>query len=231
MQSSTDEEKETLITQGAEALVYKSLVLPGLPALRKHRPSKSYRHPDLDKKLTKHRILAEARLLQRCRKCGVSVPALYFLDEVKGDLWMEFINGRTIRDIVASYELQGSADSDLSKVMETIGRALYRMHDANVIHGDLTTSNLMLRHEHEVKTETSIVIIDLGLGSVSITDEDKAVDLYVLERAFISTHPRSTHLFEGIIEAYRQAGGKKATTILKRLDQVKQRGRKRTMVG
>lgn len=241
---------EVLIKQGAEALAFKSTFLPSLPAaLRKHRPPKPYRHPVLDRRLTKHRILAEARLLQRCRKNGIATPALYFIDEKRGDLWMEFIEGRSLRDVLLAVErepeLQGQDGSkrvpevgiDVVEMMKRTGEAIAMLHEAGVIHGDLTTSNLMRREpgrdpaDCNAQNTGEIVIIDLGLGSISLANEDKAVDLYVLERAFLSTHPRSTHLFASILEAYAQSGGTQTAQILKRLEDVRLRGRKRTMVG
>ena len=101
------------------------------------------------------------------------------------------------------------------------------MHSVNVVHGDLTTSNMMLRRANPAKrrakgdhaatpqgvadaistlsldiSKDSLVLIDFGLASVSSLSEDKAVDLYVLERAFASTHPSSEHLFRRILESY-----------------------------
>jgi TP53 regulating kinase-like protein len=66
-----------------------------------------------------------------------------------------------------------------------VGSAIAQMHDAEIVHGDLTTSNIMVRHEDSLD---QVVLIDFGLGAMKPTAEDKAVDLYVLERAFISTH-------------------------------------------
>jgi TP53 regulating kinase-like protein len=74
-------------------------------------------------------------------------------------------------------------------------------------------------------------MIDFGLGQMQATIEDKAVDLYVLERAFISTHPGSEHLVPVILEAYRFACKSMGTKVLGRLDQVRMRGRKREMIG
>lgn len=71
----------------------------------------------------------------------------------------------------------------------SIGTALGKMHDAGVVHGDLTTSNIMVKDTPGVEPGFQIVMIDFGLGTMQPHIEDKAVDLYVLERAFISTHP------------------------------------------
>lgn len=69
---------------------------------------------------------------------------------------------------------------------ERIGVSLAKMHGIHIVHGDLTTSNLLLREHTD-----QVVIIDFGLSSTSTLIEDKAVDLYVLERAFASTHPKT----------------------------------------
>ena len=126
--------------------------------------------------------------------------------------------------------------------MGRIGRAVGRMHEVGVMHGDLTTSNLMLRSDGsslggEATTTSStsslageIVLIDFGLAQQGGGDEERAVDLYVLERAFGSTHPRAERLFKAVLEAYGESwkGGK---VVLKRLADVRMRGRKRSMLG
>lgn len=106
------------------------------------------------------------------------------------------------------------------------------MHDADIVHGDLTTSNLMVqdKSEEEGSSSSQIVVIDFGLGMMKPTIEDKAVDLYVLERAFISTHPESEYVVAAVLEAYRFSC-RQGTTILVRLEQVRMRGRKRDMLG
>lgn len=95
------------------------------------------------------------------------------------------------------------------ELADKVGAALALMHDNNVIHGDLTTSNMLIH------TETRrLYMIDFGLSTVSATEEDRAVDLYVLERAFLSTHPTATELVRaqrrrraGLIQLTRTADG------------------------
>ncbi|KAF3270112.1 serine/threonine-protein kinase bud32 [Orbilia oligospora] len=125
--------------------------------------------------------------------------------------------------------------------MENIGQTIGKLHDIDTIHGDLTTSNLMLKPRESPGTQvldtadtslanSDVVLIDFGLGQVSSSDEDKAVDLYVLERAFLSTHPRATRLFDIIIDSYkRNCLG--SSVVLRRLQEVRLRGRKKSMVG
>jgi TP53 regulating kinase and related kinases len=101
---------------------------------------------------------------------------------------MEWIQGPSIREWLEEHT--GQVDL-VTNVMRSIGRTVGRLHASGVVHGDLTTSNLILREKDGV---LDVVLIDFGLGSVSNSEEDMAVDLYVLERAFASTHPKSEGL-------------------------------------
>ncbi|KAL2057310.1 hypothetical protein ABVK25_002363 [Lepraria finkii] len=112
----------TLLTQGAEALLYyrTDFLTPSHPCALKYRPSKPYRHPTLDKRLTRHRILSEARTLVKCRREGVSVPGVLALD-AEGDgvsggwMMMEWVEGKTIREVLvagAKRRKEGRDDRD-----------------------------------------------------------------------------------------------------------------------
>lgn len=301
-----------LLTQGAEALVYKTHFLDlSQPALLKFRPSKAYRHPTLDARLTKQRVLAESRVLVKLsapdvRDAGVHVPGVLALEwdvarKVKSSassgverirrddnnsnnnvgaasgawILMEFIEGTTVKELlrkvdayvkaragsggdgdrdIARAEEEDGSESEVRALLRRIGRAIGALHfKGGVVHGDLTSSNIMVRPyksghgisngvgEHakigeEVLPDLKgdIVLIDFGLAVQSIQDEDRAVDLYVLERAFGSTHPRQENWFDAEVlqhqDGYR--GSFKASNIvLKRLEEVRMRGRKRSMVG
>lgn len=236
----------TLITQGAEGRLYKSTYLaPNLPCALKYRPPKPWRHPTLDARLTKHRILSEARTLARCRREGVRVPAVYAVDEVAGWLMLEWVPGAPVRARIneaLGSRTEGIEDDEaLRDLMTRIGAAVGRMHKIGVVHGDLTTSNMMLSPKplNEVDGEPEgqtgsldgeIVIIDLGLASGSVLHEDRAVDLYVLERAFGSTHPRAECIFSVVLDAYKSSFPQ-APVVLKKLEDVRMRGRKRSMIG
>ncbi|KID99929.1 Kinase-associated endopeptidase 1, Bud32, partial [Metarhizium majus ARSEF 297] len=229
-----------LITQGAEGRLYKTTYLrPDVPCALKYRPPKPWRHPILDQRLTKHRILSEARILAKCRRDGVRVPAVYAIDESAGWLMLEWIQGTPVR--VNINERLGNRtdgienDARLKDLMRRIGVAIGNMHRIGIVHGDLTTSNMMLRPPFDSAEQVDalsgeIVIIDLGLASGSIHEEDRAVDLYVLERAFGSTHPRAECLFGELLDAYRGCF-KQAATVLRKLEDVRMRGRKRSMLG
>lgn len=241
----------TLITQGAEGRLYKTTYLTGdMPCALKYRPKKPWRHPTLDQRLTRQRILAEARILVKCRREGLRVPAVYGLDESAGWLMLEWVPGAPVRARInesLGKRTEGiEQDEGLRDLMRRMGAAVGRMHEIGIVHGDLTTSNMMLSPKplntlpdggkdaetegREGSLEGEIVIIDLGLASGSQLIEDRAVDLYVLERAFGSTHPRAECIFGELLDAYKGSFGQ-APAVLKKLEDVRMRGRKRSMLG
>lgn len=237
-----------LITQGAEGRLYKTTyLLPSIPCALKYRPAKPWRHPTLDARLTKHRILSEARILSKCRRDGVRVPAVYALDEAQGWLMLEWIPGQPVRANINARlgkRTEGIAqDEALKGLMRKIGTAVGKLHKIGIVHGDLTTSNMMLdpagsgggangngMDGQSESLEGEVVIIDLGLASGAVQEEERAVDLYVLERAFGSTHPRAECVFHELLDAYRETH-KQAPGVLKKLEEVRMRGRKRSMLG
>ncbi|KAH9850409.1 kinase-like domain-containing protein [Lenzites betulinus] len=220
--------------------------------LLKHRFHKQYRHPTLDTTLTKSRVAGEARALLKCIRSGVNVPGIRMVDAPEGVLGIEWIDGKSVRFLLGGgaegeeeveegaedAEDEEEVEEDLlhefgvtqDAVMELIGTEIAKMHQADIVHGDLTTSNMMLRHPSSPQG-LQLVLIDFGLAFTSTLVEDKAVDLYVLERAFASTHPQSEPLFAGVLKAYEKKMGKEWTAISRRLDDVRLRGRKRSMVG
>ncbi|CAK9781783.1 kinase-like protein [Cutaneotrichosporon oleaginosum] len=117
-------------------------------------------------------------------------------------------------------------------LMTAVGEALARLHHTGVVHGDLTTSNMMVRMTPDGASPYEIVLIDFGLASQATLPENYAVDLYVLERAFASTHPASEGMYAGVLEAYAAGlGEKKWKPIEAKLKEVRLRGRKRDMTG
>ena len=128
----------------------------------------------------------------------------------------------------------GTESPELLNFMERVGKLVGSLHGIGLVHGDLTTSNLMLRqpdsNTKEDNLEGDVYLIDFGLAQQSVHEEDRAVDLYVLERAFGSTHPQAENLFHEVLKVYGQSY-KNAKTVLKRLEEVRMRGRKKSMIG
>ena len=188
---------------GAEAVLTKS----GNRVL-KHRIRKRYRHAALDRKLRTLRTRHEARMLTRLQKLEFPAPRITKVDERRGLLEMGFIDGPLVRDVF---------DKRHRQLAPEIGRKLAQLHAQHIIHGDVTTSNMILSKE--------IVFIDFGLGFLSRRVEDKAVDLHLLDRALESRHyltyPKS---MERVLAAYREAYPE-AAAVLARYEEVKKRGR------
>lgn len=213
-----------LLSQGAEARVFQT-EFGGRPAVRKERFRKMYRHADLDARLTARRLHGEARSMLKARKLGMRTPALYAVDEGDRSLVMELVPGRSVKDILL--ELPTADAESAGKLFElagAVGKTIAKLHDGGLVHGDLTTSNML------VAEDGSIVLIDFGLSGNSVLPEDKAVDLYVLERALLSLHSEHEGLMEGVLASYRQAS-RFWSPVHNKLAQVRQRGRKRVMVG
>jgi len=100
-----------------------------------------------------------------------------------------------------------------------IGVMAGRLHGAGIVHGDLTTSNI-------IRTPDRIVFIDFGLSEVSWETEKRGVDLNLMQRMLTSTHFRHTEeLFGAFQQGYRSALGAEAGEALDRMEEIARRGR------
>jgi N6-L-threonylcarbamoyladenine synthase/protein kinase Bud32 len=157
-----------LLYKGAEATLWVDDYL-GLKVVRKQRLAKSYRQASLDSALARQRARNEARMLSRAR-CAVRTPRVLGLD---GDeLVMEFVAGQTVKEAFRR--------GDVSAARE-MGEAVRRLHDAGIVHNDLTTSNFIAARD-------GLCVVDFGLAAVSKSDEDRAVDLVVFKKMLSSSH-------------------------------------------
>ncbi len=228
---SVDLSKYTLLKQGAEAKLHVGTFL-GKKAIVKERFSKKYRHPDLDQKINRDRLKAEARALARCKTIGVRTPTLYLADAESDLLVMEHLDqSPTCRDYIRQLlnnenTINEQQKEVLVKLGQRIGTILAKLHNNNVIHGDLTTSNIL------VEADGNLCLIDFGLGYAEGSAEDKGVDLYVLERALISAHPNTEFMFAAILSTYKlNILDKLRDEVVRKFEDIRMRGRKRTMVG
>lgn len=188
--------------RGAEAIVTKKS-----DAVEKLRPVKTYRHPELDLRLRKSRTRKEAKVLKDLEAAGISAPKLISVDEKQGSILMEQVKGQKLRDVL----------DNQPQLSEQVGRLVARLHDMGIMHGDLTTSNMILRDDGVV------ALIDFGLSFHSTRIEDRAVDLHLFKQALASKHHRITQqAWRSFLKGYEP---KDRDEILKRLRVVERRGR------
>ncbi|XP_055912755.1 EKC/KEOPS complex subunit TP53RK [Eupeodes corollae] len=226
-------ETEELLTQGAEARVYIGK-FNDEKCIIKERFTKKYRHPDLDTQITKQRIKAENSAITRCLAAGVLAPKVLQVNYNSKKIYMQYFEKAItckefIKKIVSS-ESTAEAETKLSDLCASVGIVLSKIHSNNIIHGDLTTSNILVNPKVEDFCDYELILIDFGLSQYSTSPEDKGVDLYVLERALLSTHSQQPKLFESILSSY-QKQMQDSQAVISRFQEVRRRGRKRNMVG
>lgn len=161
-----------LIYRGAEAELWLDHYL-GEKVIKKVRVEKPYKHPALDEKLRVSRTRNEAKMLSAARK-AVPTPHVYGVE--KYEITMEFIDGERVKEMF--YEGR-------TRVARRIGESIRKLHDINVIHNDLTTSNMLIG---DGVGKDKIYFVDFGLAKVSNELEDKATDLVVFKKMLASTH-------------------------------------------
>jgi len=165
---------ETLLRKGAEAELYSAEYL-GEKALVKRRIAKDYRLPQLDLKIRKERTKLEAGLLNFAKQQGVRTPFIKKIDRKNFEITMEFVEGKRLKDALDS--------KNAGKYCKKLAEQIALLHNAGIIHGDLTTSNVIVN-----ENSIDFCLIDFGLGFYSSKLEDKAVDLLNLKKTFQSTH-------------------------------------------
>ena len=197
--------------RGAESVIYLDS-FDGQKAIVKERLEKKYRVKELDEKLRKERTRKEVKLLTEARKIGIPTPRILAVDEEKSIIVMESISGEMIKNILFSNE------ESAKNVCYEIGRSVGKLHHHNIIHGDLTTSNMILK-------DNQIYFIDFSLGGESSRDEDKGVDLKLFQEVLNSTHFKvADECWGGFAEGYKKEYFN-AEHILKKVKEIKRRVR------
>ncbi|NJE84373.1 Kae1-associated kinase Bud32 [Thermococcus sp. CX2] len=212
-----------LIKQGAEAKIYLAdfgeLYFPwdNEKIIIKHRIPKRYRIREIDERLRKERTVREARVLHRAKEFGVNCPYVYEVDLRDMKITMEFIEGERLKELLESLPME-----ERLELCREIGRQVGKLHEAGIVHGDLTTSNMILRGG-------KVYLIDFGLADFDPTLEAQGVDLHLLKRAMESTHYTwFEEGFEAVLEGYAEVRGReKAAELKAKVEEIESRGRYR----
>ena len=193
-----------LIAQAAEAKIYKDG-----DQLIKHRIKKSYRINELDERLRRSRTKREAKIIKKLNRFGFTPNILE--SDSKEKLVMDYIEGDLVKNVLE--QAFANDKQKLTSILRLIGKQIKIMHDNNIIHGDLTTSNMIVK-------QGQVYFIDFGLSFVSTKVEDKAVDLHLLKQALESKHYSIwQECFKEISKTYKNKD------VLRKLVIVEQRGR------
>jgi TP53 regulating kinase-like protein len=196
---------QTQIAQGAEAIIvlFKDIIT-------KDRIPKTYRIKELDDKIRKRRTKSETKLLIKASHI-INSPKPLSTSEIY-QIQMPFIDGKKLSEHLDSFPL-----TKQKQICQKIGKSIAQLHSQDIIHGDLTTSNMILK-------ENKIFFIDFGLGFISHKHEDKAVDLHLLKQALEAKHFKHWEtLVEKVLNEYKKSQGSKI--VLERLKAVEKRGR------
>ena len=203
-----------LLRKGAEACLYRDSYL-GFQVIRKQRVPKPYRHAKLDEEIRAERTVLEGRLLSDAKKNGVPTPSVFQIDTETATIVMEYIDGSTLRDSVKSM-----SKSRLAKTFEHLGGYVAQMHNGGIVHGDLTTSNVIVVNEDDLR------IIDFGLGEFSSELEAQGVDLHLLLRTLESSHiDVLAESWKPFQKGYKDNYDDNAGHVLEKVREIRRRGR------
>lgn len=203
-----------MIYQGAEAKIIRSTYLD-IDVICKKRVQKRYRIQQLNNQLISSRTKEEAKLIGLARSQGVSVPIIYDIDIIEGILTMSYIDGIRIKDM---YDMLSKKERKHLCII--IGETIAKLHNNDIIHGDITTSNL-------IYMDGKVYLIDFGLGEINPEVETKGVDLHVMMEAMESTHSQHASDFSFVLEGYKNIYKKNADEVIKKIDEIVRRGRYR----
>jgi len=186
------------LARGAEAVVK----LEG-NILVKERIPKNYRLQEIDERIRKERTRAEARLISEARRGGVPTPVIYDIQDFR--IEMQYIEGSPLKYVM---------DEEMSK---KVGKLVGCLHLNGIIHGDLTTSNM-------IYSNGLIYLIDFGLAYMDSSLEAQGVDVHVLFQTFESTHTDHEKLIAGFCMGYREILTS-ADAVIERVKEIEKRGR------
>jgi TP53 regulating kinase-like protein len=207
--------KPFLIKKGAEASLYLA-DWHGRKVVMKKRLPKKYRPSKLDEQIRTYRTMHEPQLMHEAKKAGLPTPTIFMVDVKNATIIMEFIAGRQVKQLLGEV-----TKNERQSLCLRIGELIGRIHYYGIIHGDLTTSNMIL------DSDGKLFFVDFGLGEKTKELEARGVDLHLMKRALQSTHFRFTEeCFNAVIQGYSRAlDDEIVKNILDKIREIERRGR------
>jgi Kae1-associated kinase Bud32 len=197
---------EELIKLGAEARIFK-IKWQGMPAVRKARVRKGYRNRVLDSMLCKMRTKREATLLHKAKRLGVAAPTILDVNLETNELLLEYVSGVKAKECIENN----------TRLCKRIGESIAKLHNAGIIHGDLTMDNIIVRNGNAV-------FIDFGLGFYSEKIEDKATDMLNLKKSLLALRPNLEREWKCIEKHYAKSA-KHGSRIIQHIARIEKRAR------
>ena len=205
---------DEIIAQGAESIILKTKRWNQYFVL-KWRQSKPYLLSIIDSQLRKTRTSRECKMLSVARTLGVPTPAVYAIDLVDYSILMDFIEGIQFKQLANT-----CSDNQLREFCYQFGRVIALLHKGDVVHGDPTTSNVI------IDSESKLWLVDFGLSEMNATVEMKGVDLHLIHRALETTHwDLQETMLKYTLKGYSDSLGKEAKQPLERMIEIRERGR------
>ena len=204
-----------LIKRGAEACLYLA-DWHGRKVIMKRRLPKKYRVLALDEQIRAYRTIHEPQLMHEAKKAGVPTPTIYLVDAKNATIIMEYIEGEQVKQLLAKV-----SDGERQNLCRKIGELIGKLHRYGIVHGDLTTSNMIQT------SEGKIFFVDFGLGEKTKELEARGVDLHLMKRALQSTHFQfAEKCFNAVIEGYASVlGTEEVKNVLDKIREIERRGR------
>jgi TP53 regulating kinase-like protein len=206
---------QTLLKKGAEASLFLAS-WHGRRVIVKARLPKKYRPNELDAKIRGYRTVHEPQLMHEAKKAGVPTPTIFLVDVKNAVITMEFVEGKQVKQLLAIVSKR-----ERQELCVKIGELIGKMHKHGMIHGDLTTSNMILSGEGK------IFLVDFGLGEKNTEIEARGVDLHLMKRALQSTHYQfAEECFRNVLKGYSAVlGGEAAEKVFEKIREIERRGR------
>ena len=204
-----------LIKKGAEANLYLT-EWHGRKVVMKKRLPKKYRPSKLDEQIRTYRTVHEPQLMHEAKKTGVCTPTIFLVDIKNTAIIMDFIEGKQVKQLLGK-----SAEKNRQHLCLIIGELIAKLHTHGIVHGDLTTSNMILNPQGKV------FFVDFGLGDKNSELEAQGVDLHLMKRALESTHFRfAKDCFNAVIKGYSNVADKESgRNVLDKIKEIEKRGR------
>jgi TP53 regulating kinase-like protein len=204
-----------LLKKGAEASLYLE-EWHNRKVVIKRRLPKKYRLPQLDLEIRSQRTVHEPNIIHKAKMVGVPTPTIFMVDVADANIVMEFVEGKQVKEV-----LDRVSSEKRLELSSHIGRMIGRLHKHGIIHGDLTTSNMILTPYGKV------VFVDFGLSERSKEIEAKGVDLHLMKRALQSTHYKyAKECFEAVMKGYSEVVGEEETKkVSAKIREIEKRGR------